>query len=144
MSRTKEVRHIKWHETCKFKCRLDASICNNKRRCNDDKCACECKELIDIGVCNKGNICNPGNCGCECDKSCDVGEYLDYENCKCRKRLVDKLVEECSENVDEAKSAGTALFEHGNVCVCSYTICVVLVVIALTALWPVLILLINT
>ena len=28
-------------------------------------------------------------------KSCDVGEYLDYENCKCRKRLVDKLVEEC-------------------------------------------------
>ena len=22
-------------------------------------------------------------------KSCDVGEYLDYENCKCRKRLVD-------------------------------------------------------
>ena len=28
-------------------------------------------------------------------KSCDVGEYLDYENCKCRKRLVDKSVEEC-------------------------------------------------
>ena len=27
--------------------------------------------------------------------SCDVGEYLDYENCKCRKRLVDKSVEEC-------------------------------------------------
>ena len=31
---------------------------------------------------------------CECDKSCDVGEYLDYENCNCEKRLVDKLVEE--------------------------------------------------
>ena len=30
---------------------------------------------------------------CECDKSCDVGEYLDYKSCKCRKRLVDKLVE---------------------------------------------------
>ena len=53
-------------------------------------------------------------------------------------------MEECSENVDGAKSAGTALFEHGNVCVCSYTICVVLVVIALTALRPVLVLLINT
>ena len=81
MSRTKEVRDIKWHETCKFKCRLDASTCNNKWRCYDDKCACECKELIDKGVCNKVYIWNPGNCECECDKSCDVGEYLDYESC---------------------------------------------------------------
>ena len=30
---------------------------------------------------------------CKCDKSCDVGEYLDYENCKCRQKLVDKLIE---------------------------------------------------
>ena len=27
--------------------------------------------------------------------------YLDYENCKCRKRLVDKLVEECDESSEE-------------------------------------------
>ena len=33
--------------------------------------------------------------------SYDVGEYLDYRNCKCRKRLVDKLVQECIENVDK-------------------------------------------
>ena len=26
------------------------------------------------------------NCECECDKSCDIGEYLDHENCKCRKK----------------------------------------------------------
>ena len=31
MSRTNETRHIKWHETCKCKCRLDASLCNNKQ-----------------------------------------------------------------------------------------------------------------
>ena len=37
---------------------------------------------------------DPSNCECECDKSCDVGEFLDYENCICRKRLVDKLVGE--------------------------------------------------
>ena len=37
----------------------------------------------------------------ECDKSCDVGEYLDYKNCKCRKGLIDKLVEECSEDINE-------------------------------------------
>ena len=30
MSRTNETRHIKWHEICKCKCRLDASVCNNK------------------------------------------------------------------------------------------------------------------
>ena len=57
--------------------------------------------MIDKGVCDKGYIWNPSNCECECDKSCDVGEYLDYENCKCRKRLVDKLVEECNENIEE-------------------------------------------
>ena len=38
---------------------------------------------------------------CECDKLCDVGEYLDYKNCKCRKRIIDKLVEEYGENIDE-------------------------------------------
>ena len=37
----------------------------------------------------------------ECDKLCDVGEYLDYANCKSRKRLTDKLVEECSKNIDK-------------------------------------------
>ena len=44
---------------------------------------------------------------------------------------VDKLVEECSENIDEAKLSEIALFEHVNECVCSYTVCIVLGVIAL-------------
>ena len=103
MSRTNETRHIKWHETCKCKCRLDASVCNNKQRWNDDKYRCECNELIDKSECDKGSIWNP--CNCECDKLCDVGEYLDYENCKCRKKLVDKLVEECIETVEKVKIA---------------------------------------
>ena len=93
MSRTDETRHIKFNETCKFKCRLDASVCNNKQRWNNEKCRCECKELIAKGICDKGFIWHPSNCECECDKPCDVGEYLDYENCKCRKKLVDKLVD---------------------------------------------------
>ena len=80
MLRTNETRHIKWHETVKCKCRLDASVCKNKQRWNNDKCQYECKELIDKGICDKGYIWNPSNCKCECDKSCDFGEYLDYEN----------------------------------------------------------------
>ena len=47
MPRKNETRHIEWHETCRCKCRLDVSVCNNKQRWNDDKCRCECKELID-------------------------------------------------------------------------------------------------
>ena len=43
MLRNNETRHIEWHETCKYKCRLDASICNDKQRWNNDKCRCECK-----------------------------------------------------------------------------------------------------
>ena len=50
---------------------------------------------------DKGFIWNPSNCECECEKSCDIGEYLDYKNCRCKKRIINKLVEECSENIDE-------------------------------------------
>ena len=109
---------IKWHETCKCEYRLNASVCNNKQRWNDDKW-CECKELIDKGVCDKGYIWNPSNCECECDKSCDFDEYLDYENCKCRKRLIDKLVDECTETVEEVKPAIITLAENENSYKCS-------------------------
>ena len=50
-------------------------------------------QRIDWQACMSRFIWNPSFCECECNKSCDVGEYLDYENCKCRKKLVDKLVE---------------------------------------------------
>ena len=64
---------------------------------------------------------NPSNCEYECDKSCDVGEYLDYENCKCRKKLVDKLVEECNEEIDGNEMVYN---DYGNVCTSStiYTV----------------------
>ena len=114
MSRTKETRHIRGHETCKCKCRLDASVCNNKQRWNEDKYMCECKELIDKDVCDKGFIWNPSNCECEYDKSCDIGEYLDYSNCKCRKKLVDKLIEECTENIEETRIVEKTSFENEN------------------------------
>ena len=114
MSRTNETRHIKWHETCKCQCRLDAIVCNNKQRWNKHKCRCECKELIDKGVCDKGNIWNPSNCECEYGKSRDIGEYLDYKNCKCRKRLIDKLVDECTETVEEVKPTIIHLAENEN------------------------------
>ena len=138
MSRTNETRHVKWHKTCKCKCRLDASVCNNKQRWNNDKCRCECKELIDKGICDKGFIWNPSNCKCECDKSCDVGEYLDYANCKCRKRIIDKLIEECSENIGEKKLHPNELFsltsnDYKNVCwSCKRSSCTIYIVLLVT------------
>ena len=114
MSKTNETRHIEWYETSKCKCRLDASVCNNKRRWNEDKWRCESKGLIDKRVCDKGFIWNPSNCECEFDELCDIDEYLDYENCKCRKKLVDKLVEECTETNNEVKLAKATLAENEN------------------------------
>ena len=90
---------------------------NYKQHWNKDKRRCECKELIDKGSCDKGFIWNASNCKCECDNLCGVGEYLDYKNCICWKKLFDKLVEEYSENIDESEMIynGT-LNNYRNVC----------------------------
>ena len=101
MSRTNETRFIKWHEKCKCECRLNAIASNNKQRWNKNKCRSECKELIDKGVSDKGFIWNPSNCECECNKCCSIGEYLDYKNCKCRKKLANQLIDECTEIMEE-------------------------------------------
>ena len=54
--------------------------------------------MFDIGF-----IWDPSNCECKYDKSCDVGEYLDYKNCRCRNKLLDKLVEQYFKNIDGNK-----------------------------------------
>ena len=48
------------------------------------------------------------------------------------KKLVDKLVEECTENNDEVKTAGMALVERVDDCKSSCTIYVVLISIVFT------------
>ena len=84
-------------------------------------------------MCYKGFIWNHGNCECESDTLCNVGEYLDYESCKCRKKLVDKLVEESTEAVEEVKLANISLFENENKHKCSpYTLHIMLFSIIFT------------
>ena len=94
---------------------------------NNDKCRCECKVLIDNGRYDKGSVWNPSNCKCKCDKLCDFGKYLDCKNCKCRKILADKLVEECSKNSDKMIYNDT-LNDYEKICN-SYTVYIVLLVI---------------
>ena len=43
---------------------------------------------------------NPSTCSCECDRSCETGQYLDYKNCVCRKKIIDDLIEECTSIID--------------------------------------------
>ena len=126
MSRTNETRQMEWYKTCKCKYRVNSSVSNNKQHWNDNNCRCiECEELIDKGVCDKGFISNLSNCECECDKSCDVGEYLGYKNCKCKKKLVDKLVErssveECTENIEETSLVEITSPKNENKHKCSF------------------------
>ena len=103
-----------WRETCKYICRLDKIICNSKQGWNEDKCRCECKELIDKGVSDKGYVWKPSNCECECDKSCNIGEYLDCSSCKCRKKLIDPLLEECTKNINETKLVNITVENKNN------------------------------
>ena len=116
LSRTNETKNIKWYETCNCVCKLDKIICNNKQCWNKDKCRCECGKLVDQGVCDKGFIWNPSICECECNKSCNIGEYLDYSNCKCRKKIVDLLVEKCTENIEETNLVEKTLDKNENKC----------------------------
>ena len=92
MSRSNETKSIKSHETCKCICGVNKIIRNSKQRWNKDKCRCECIELIDKGVCDKGFIFNPSNRKCECDKSCNTSQYLDYSDCKSKKKIIVPLI----------------------------------------------------
>ena len=104
MQRINETKHIIWHETCKFVCRLSAAVWNSKQIWNCDKCRCECKEdLVDKEICDKGFIWNPSSCECECFKSCEIGKYLDSKSCVCKNTLINKLVEECTSVINENK-----------------------------------------
>ena len=44
VSQTNQTKHIEWHKNCKCKCRLDASVCNDRQRWKEDTCICEYKE----------------------------------------------------------------------------------------------------
>ena len=111
-SLTNETKSMEWYESCKCICRLNETICNNKQRWNEENCRCEFIELIDKVVWDIGFIFNPSNCECECDKSCNISQYLDYSDCKCKKKLIDPLFEECTEIDDETKLVNITLTEN--------------------------------
>ena len=101
LARINETRKIIWHETCKCVCRLTSDICNDGQEWNENKSRCECKDdLVRKLACDKGNMWNPSTCSSECGRYCETGQYLDYKNCVCRKKIIDDLIEQCTSIVD--------------------------------------------
>ena len=101
LARINETRKIVWHETCKYVCRLTSAVCNDRQEWNENKCRCECKEdLVSKLICDKGYMWNPSTRSCECDRYCETGQYLDYKNCVCRKKIIENLIEQCTSIAD--------------------------------------------
>ena len=100
--RLNETCNVLWHESCKFVCKLDSSICNNKQIWNSDTCRCDCnKDFAGIINRTKGYMRNPSTCARECDMWCKPGQYLDHKNCVCKNKLVGRLIEECTSIINE-------------------------------------------
>ena len=134
MSIINKTRHVSWHETCTCKCRLDANVYNNKKSWNNDKCKFECKKMIDKGICDDRLICNTSICECKCDTLCDVGKYLCYENCKCRNKLIDKLVLEWEDGILNAiplKTINTISITEKNNCLIYIMLLIIMCLILL-------------
>ena len=66
---------------------------------------CKCEYKFGANVSNNKQRWNKNKCRCE---------YLDYEDCKCRKKIVDKLVHECTETVEDVKLAKITLAKNEN------------------------------
>ena len=97
-----EIRNVLWHESCKCRCKLNSSICNNKQIWNSDTCRCDCNEdFAGIINCTKGYTWNPSTRECHCDTWCKPGQYLDHKNCICKNKLVGRLTEECTGVINE-------------------------------------------
>ena len=73
MSALNETRFIVQHESYKWKCELNESVCNLQQKWN------------------------PSTCDCECNKACKIDEHLDTKNNI--KRLIGKLVLRCEDKI---------------------------------------------
>ena len=55
LMRLNGTRNVLWHESCKCVCKLNLSVCNNKKIWDDDTCRCDCNEdFVGIINCAKG------------------------------------------------------------------------------------------
>ena len=102
LMRLNETRNVLWYESCKWVCRLNSSVCNNKEIWNRDACRCDCNEdFVGIISCDKGYTWNPSTCECQCDMWCKPGQYLDHKTCVYKNKLIGRVIEECTSIINE-------------------------------------------
>ena len=94
-----ETKHLVLHESCECKCALNESACNSLQKWNHNEFWCDCRELGGCGSCINDHIWNPSTWDCECNKAYKVHQYLDIEYCLCGKRLFDKLILICKDEI---------------------------------------------
>ena len=97
-----ETRNVLWHESCKYVCKLNSSVCNNKQIWNSNTCRCDCNEdFAGMINCAKGYTWNPSTCECQCDTGCKPGQYLGHKDCVCKNKLIGRVIEECTSIINE-------------------------------------------
>ena len=110
-----ETRSVLWHENCKCVCKLNSSVCNNKQIWNSDTCKCDCNEdFASIINYTKGYKWNPSTCKCQCDTWCKPGQYLDYKKCVCKNKLIGRIIEECTNVINETMINNKDNIENDN------------------------------
>ena len=102
LMRLNETRKVLWHESCKCVWQLNSSVCNSKQIWNSDTCRCDCNEdFASIINCTKRYTWYPSTCECQCDTWCKPGQYLDHKNCICKKKLIGRVIAECTCIINE-------------------------------------------
>ena len=63
----------------------------------------------------------------------NVGDYLNYSDCKCRKKLTDKLIDKSIETIEDTKLVNITFTENENNYECgSCIVYIVLMIVAFT------------
>ena len=110
-----ETHSVLRHESCKCVCKLNSSVCNNKQIWNSYTCKCDCNEdFTSIINCAKEYRWNPSTCECQCDPSCKPGQYLDHKNCVCKNKLTGRIIEECTNVINETMINNRHNIENDN------------------------------
>ena len=98
--RANETKHLAQHESSERKGWLNENIWKRQQKLNrDDKSLCERKELDDWSSWKDDYTWNTNTCDCECKIACNVDEYLDFKKYSFQKRLFQKCVLSCDDEV---------------------------------------------
>ena len=57
---------------------------------------------------------NPSTCECQCDTWCKPGQYLDHKNCACKNKLIGRIIDKCTNVINETMINNKDNIENDN------------------------------